>query len=65
MRDTILSSYLTGFMEDFGYKAQNESEQFELFSSCCTVCHAFTDNFEVEKSIIGNGGILESMQSLF
>lgn len=56
MRDAILSSYLGGFTEDFGYKSTKMSTQFELFSSYCVVCHGYTDKFDVEKSIVGDGG---------
>ena len=56
MRDTILLSYLDGFASDFGYKDNDQSKQFELFSAYCVVCHNYTDKFDVEKSIVGSGG---------
>jgi len=56
MRDTILSSYLEGFSTDFGYKSDEQSKQFELFSSYCVICHGYTDKFDVEKTIVGQGG---------
>lgn len=56
MRDKILTSYLQGFSEDFGYQNADESKLFELFAAYFVVCHAYTDRFDVENSIVGDGG---------
>jgi hypothetical protein len=55
MRDAILSSYLEGFTDDFGYKNDDQAKQFELFASYCVVCHSYTDKFDAEKSVVGKG----------
>lgn len=56
MRDKILTSYLQGFSEDFGYQNADETKLFELFAAYFVVCHAYTDRFDVENSIVGGGG---------
>lgn len=55
MKDKILNSYLEGFSTDFGYKASDTAKQFELFASYCVVCHNYTDVFDIENSIVGDG----------
>lgn len=56
MQDVILDSYLKGFSADHGYEREDQSQQFELFSTYCVVCHGRTDKFDVERSAIGGGG---------
>lgn len=55
MKDKILNSYLEGFSTDFGYRANDTAKQFELFASYCVVCHNYTDVFDIENSIVGDG----------
>ena len=55
MKDKILNSYLEGLSTDFGYRANDTAKQFELFASYCVVCHSYTDVFDIENSIVGDG----------
>ncbi|MBD5417650.1 MAG: hypothetical protein HDR50_08360 [Desulfovibrio sp.] len=55
MQNAILTSYLSGFSDDFGYRSKKNEDLFGLFSSYCVVCHNFSDKFDVEKSIVDGG----------
>jgi len=54
--DRIIQSYMDLFLQSQQIEEKDKSKQFEMFASYCAVEQIFTDNYNLEDIIIGDGG---------
>ncbi len=54
--DRIIQSYMDLFLQSQQIEEKDKSKQFEMFASYCAIEQVFTDNYDLEDIIIGDGG---------
>ncbi len=54
--DRIIQSYMDSFLQSQQIEERDTSKQFEMFASYCAVEQIYTDNYNMEDIIIGDGG---------
>ena len=54
--DRIIKSYMDSFLQSQQIEEKDLSKQFEMFASYCAVEQIYTDNYNLEDIIIGDGG---------
>lgn len=54
--DRIIQSYMDSFLQSQQIEEKEKSKQFEMFASYCAVEQIYTDSYDLEDIIVGNGG---------
>ena len=54
--DRIIQSYMESFLQSQQIEEKEKSKQFEMFASYCAVEQIYTDSYDLEDIIVGNGG---------
>ncbi|MCD7717394.1 MAG: AIPR family protein [Lachnospiraceae bacterium] len=54
--DRIVQSYVTSFLESQEIEEKDTSKQFEMFASYCAVEQLYSESYNLEDIVIGDGG---------